>query len=702
VFKNISQTIATFGMVKNPNKQSNQSDSMKNPKIIRGLLSLAICVLVSATVLAQNVMDPTHVAKTKTVGSVYIAPDGKTVAYTLSAPADPFKENALAQTHLYLLDVATGTTKPFVTGMSVANVTFRPGHNSITFLARKDGDATRAIYEISLTGGEAQKLFEFSTNISGYEWGSNGNHIVFRAAQPAEKAASSLPYEPEIYEENLTNTWAYMQNVTQEGHMPHRIEIDGNVSAVHWSPDLTKVVVALSPTSLVDDFYMAQEIFVIDHETHEIVTQVEHKGKLGAITWSPDSKRLAMIAAANLNDPIDGRLKIVDAATGKSTYPLLDFEGKFEQLEWMDNNKLYYLASKGVWSEFGTVKADGSDLNAIIKPGGTIINQFAVADGNFVFDAENPTHPDEVYLMKRRQREITRATNSNPWLDNMELGKQEVVRYTTKDGMEIEGVLIYPVGYKEGTRYPLITVVHGGPEAHYDNGWLTAYSMAGQVGAGDGFAVFYPNYRGSTGRGLEFAISSQGDLAGAEFDDIVEGVDYLIGRGIVDGNKVGVTGGSYGGYATAWMSTRYSDRFAAGVMFVGISNNISKWGTSDIPEELFQVHARKRIWDNYQDYLERSPIYYVDQAKTPLLIMHGKEDTRVDPGQSYELYRHIKTRTDTPVRLVLYPGEGHGNRRATAQFDYNIRAMRWFNEYLKGEKERPDSELDIPAMSLDN
>lgn len=440
---------------------------------------------------------------------------------------------------------------------------------------------------------------------------------------------------------------------------------------------------------------------MIDHETREVISQVDHEGKLGAISWSPDSKRLAMIAAANINDPIDGRLKIADAMTGEATMIFEDFEGKFEQLTWKYNNSLYYLASKGVWSEMGTLRADGSKMDVIIPTGGTMINAFVEANGTFLFDAENPMHPDEVYIKKRRDREIKRVTNSNPWLDELELGRQEVVTFTTQDGMDIEGLLIYPVGYEEGERYPLINVIHGGPEAHYDNGWLTAYSMAGQVAAGDGFAVFYPNYRGSTGRGLEFAMSSQGDLAGAEFDDIVEGVDHLIDLGIVDRDKVGVTGGSYGGYATAWMSTRYSDRFAAGVMFVGISNNLSKWGTSDIPEELYLVHSRKRLWDDYQGYLERSPIYYVDQAETPLLIMHGKEDTRVDPGQSYELYRHIKTRTDTPVRLVLYPGEGHGNRRATAQFDYNLRAMRWFNEYLKGDAERPDKELEIETMSVD-
>jgi dipeptidyl aminopeptidase/acylaminoacyl peptidase len=260
--------------------------------------------------------------------------------------------------------------------------------------------------------------------------------------------------------------------------------------------------------------------------------------------------------------------------------------------------------------------------------------------------------------------------------------------------MEIQGILIHPVNREGDT--PLITVVHGGPEAHYDNGWLTSYSMPGQMGAGDGYAVFYPNYRGSTGRGAEFAKSSQGDPGGKEFDDIIDGIDYLVANNGIDRDKVGVTGGSYGGYATAWMSTRHTDRFAAGVMSVGISNNISKWGTSDIPEEMFLVHSRKRIWDDYQFFLERSPIFYADQADTPLLILHGKEDTRVDPGQSYELYRHIKTRTDTPVRLVLYPGEGHGNRKSTARYDFSLRMMRWFNTYLKeGNGEVPVVELDI-------
>jgi len=293
-----------------------------------------------------------------------------------------------------------------------------------------------------------------------------------------------------------------------------------------------------------------------------------------------------------------------------------------------------------------------------------------------------------------------RVTQHNEWLADRQFGEQEVVRYSARDGLfDVEGLLIYPVDYQEGQRVPLIVMVHGGPEAHYSNGWLTNYSMPGQVGAAEGYAVFYPNYRGSTGRGLEFIKSSQGDLAGKEFDDVVDGVDYLIAEGVADEDRVGVTGGSYGGYASAWMSTYYSPRFAAAVMNVGISNNISKWGTSDIPEELYLVHSRVRLWDSWVDKLKRSPIYWVEKAQTPILIAHGAEDTRVHPAQSLELYRHLKVRKpEVPVRLALYPDEGHGYIRASARLDYNLRMMRWFDTYLNGDidTELPPGHIELP------
>ena len=305
-------------------------------------------------------------------------------------------------------------------------------------------------------------------------------------------------------------------------------------------------------------------------------------------------------------------------------------------------------------------------------------------------------HPSEAYLGQLGGEPPRRLTDSNPWLEDVVLAPQRLVRWQARDELELEGVLIEPLQREQGARVPLVMLVHGGPEAHRRDGWLTSYSRPAQVLAARGFAVFFPNYRGSTGRGVEFSKLGQRDAAGAEFDDLVDGVDHLIETGLVDRDRVGVSGGSYGGYATAWLSSRYSERFAAGVMFVGISNVISKTLTTDIPEEEYLVHALERPWDDWKGYLERSPIYWAGQGETPLLVLHGEDDPRVSVTQSEEMYRALKVHGTAPVRLVLYPGEGHGNRRAASRYDVMLRLLRWMEQYLD-----PDGSDELPEYRLD-
>jgi len=345
-----------------------------------------------------------------------------------------------------------------------------------------------------------------------------------------------------------------------------------------------------------------------------------------------------------------------------------------------------YIRNEGVWTSFERIRLDGTDRKTLIPNGGPILGGLSLSkDGqSAAFVAQTPAHPPELYRMRHGDAAPARVTNSNPWLAEKKLGAQEVVKFKARDGLELEGLLIRPVNEEKGKRYPLILVVHGGPEAHYSNGWLTSYSNPGQVAAGRGFMVFYPNYRGSTGRGVAFSKLSQGDPAGKEFDDFVDGVDHLIASGLVDRTKVGITGGSYGGYASAWGATYYTERFAASVMFVGISNSISKIGTTDIPNEMFYVHYLYWPQEKWQKTLERSPIYYAHKSRTPILIMHGTADPRVHPSQSLELYRHLKILGKTPVRLVWYPGEPHGNQRAASRLDYNLRMMQWMEHYLIG------------------
>ena len=615
--------------------------------------------------------------------------DGEHVIYGLVNPQDPLVKNEAPETHLYLLNVSENQSVPLITDKSLSQGSFRPNSQIITFLARNEDKKVNAIYQMPISGGTSSELFTFDRSITRYSWSNNGDKLIF--SSPDEKIKSDAPYEPEIYEENLAFNRAFIFDIKTKQISP--IPLEGSIYDFRWSPDDSKIAIASSPTPLVDDFYVKQQVSIVDANSLQEAGKIDHQGKLGMFSWSPDGSEIVMIAGANINDPIDGRLFIASAEGGNPTQILGTFKGKFEVARWTEKNEIHLLVSVGTQSKLLTFNPSNQKLTEVFKAeeGTPVWSNFKIGNKTIVSTASNYNHPTELFVTS--SGETNRATNCNPWLSERSFGDQKVVRYQARDGLEVEGILILPKQVSEGIKLPMITVVHGGPESHYDNNWITGYSTLGHVGAANGYAVFYPNYRGSTGRGIEYTMSSQGDQGGKEFDDIVDGVDFLVESGLIDKDRVGVTGGSYGGYATGWLSTKYSDRFAAGVMFVGISDHISKWGTSDIPEEMYNVHARTRVWDDYEYWLKRSPIYYADQAKTPLLIMHGKNDTRVNPGQSMELYRHIKTRTDTPVRLVLYPGEGHGNRKSTARFDYNLRALRWFNYYLKDEKTDLDTQI---------
>ena len=301
---------------------------------------------------------------------------------------------------------------------------------------------------------------------------------------------------------------------------------------------------------------------------------------------------------------------------------------------------------------------------------------------HFVFHGDTPFHPDELYYWQPGKK-MEQLTDLNPQLINLDLGKQEVISYKAEDGQEVEGILIYPVSYNRGNTYPLVVLVHGGPESNYSNGWISSYSTPGQVLAGKGYVVFYPNYRASTGYGLDFALAGYNDAAGVEFDDIRDGIKHLINIGLADKDRVGLGGGSYGGFASAWFATYYTEYVKAVCMFVGISDLISKRGTTDIPYEELLVHSGKPLEEMWDQALKRSPIYYAHQSKTATLIYGGAADTRVDPSQSKELYRRMKMNNHPAVRLVQYPGEGHGNRNQTGRLDVILRILDWYDWYVK-------------------
>ncbi|NNF58951.1 MAG: S9 family peptidase [Rhodothermaceae bacterium] len=655
-----------------------------------------LVLALAVTAQAQEGLTPYHIAQMRTVGDAVVSPDGDYVAYTVSIPADPLEANAAARAELHLYDINQETDRVLLgTDVNPRAVRWVPSEDELSYLARAEGDAGTALYTVEIETGVVRQAVSMATSVVDYAWHDDGQRVAVVANAPLpERAGPEMPYRPEVYEEDYVQRPVYIVRAFQNDLL-RRLDVEGTVYGLAWHPG-DHLAVAVAPTPLVDDRYMRQTIKIYHALRGDLEGEVAHEGKLGMMAWSHDGNHLAFIGSADINDPKEGRLYVVDDEGEDRTDLLPGLEGHVKSFEWLDGDAIGYLASVGVETVYGAVDEDGGNNRTIVPGGFAVFDAVSANAGGDVvaFAAQTPAHPREVYLWTQDDRRPQRLTNVNPWLDDVALAAQEVITYTARDGLELQGMLLRPLGGSDGPT-PLLMVVHGGPESHYSNGWMTAYSLPGQMAAARGYAVFYPNYRGSTGRGVAFSKLSQGDPAGAEFDDLIDGIDHLIAQGIADSARVGVTGGSYGGYATGWLSTRYSDRIAAGVMFVGISNKVSKVGTTDIPDEEFYVHARKRPWDDWNFFLERSPVYHAGGGRTPLLILHGKDDPRVDPGQSFELYRHLRLRGQAPVRLVLYPGEGHGNRRATARYDYSLRALRWFDHYLMGEGgEPPPYEVD--------
>ncbi len=648
------------------------------------------------------------VAALRSATSAVLAPDGALVAYVLSVPRRAgVDEDGGAWAELHVLDVADGRSRGFVTGqVNVSALSWTAQGREVAFLAKRGSDAATALYTIPIDGGEARRALALDGAIESYDLAPDGKHVVCIAAPPKDKAREAQRkqgFTQEIYEEDARPSELWI--ATLDGSSPPRkLAFEGHPREVHWSPVDARLLLAWTPTTLVDDEYMQKRVAVLDGANGAVLARIENPGKLGEIGWSPDGTQVALIAAADLNDPSAGRLALAPASGGVPADLVPGFEGDALDFAWQGPSALLFVTHVGLASRLEKLELASGRAGAariLADVGGPILTSLSLAaDGqSAAFVGHTAAHPAEVFVMRHGEAAPRRLTDSNPELAGLRFARQEAVTHSARDGLRLEGVLVHPLERAEGQRVPLILNVHGGPESHVSDGWLTGYNNPGQVAAARGFAVFYPNYRGSTGRGVAFSKLGQGDAAGKEFDDLVDAVDHLIASGLVDGAKVGVTGGSYGGYATAWCATRFSERFAAGVMMVGISDTISKVGTTDIPNEEYHVHALRRPWEDWQGQLERSPIFYADQCKTPLLILHGKDDPRVNPGQSREMYRHLKLRGQAPTRLVLYPGEGHGNRKAAARLDYALRSLQWFEHYLMGPGgEMPAPEIAYPAV----
>ena len=653
------------------------------------ITALLLFLLLLPALRAQDALTERNIFDLRQVVEAKISPDAKHVAYTVTVPR-PFTDAPGGDyRELRVLDLQSGDDRAYITGKkTVFRLGWTGDSRMITFVANFDDAPGTQVYGMRLDGGEAAALTQSPTGVRGYALRPDGGAIAYLATEPADPSLAKLKakgFNAEVYEESNPDQNVYLRTLADGA--TKRLTEGVSVFDIEWSPDGGRIAAAVAPQNTVDDSYMFKRIHLLDPATGALTKLVDNPGKLGQMAWSPDSRRLAFISAVAVWDSKEGSIFITEVADPKPFAQLRnyskDFEGTVTGINWRDASTLLFTAEEGVDVTLRAQDVSGAASMVLLEAGRLDIGGFSPAGGTVALTGSTPTHPRELFTFDGSA--LTRRTTFNDWLSSVRLAKQERFVYEARDGLEITSVLLYPRDYQPGKKYPLIVDIHGGPESAYQNGWVTGYGNWGQVAAARGYFVFMPNYRASTGRGVAFAKMGLGDLAGKEFTDVLDGIDALIGKGMVDAKRVGIGGGSYGGYFSAWAATRHSERFAAAVVFVGVSNQISKRNTTDIPWEDYYVHWGIWTHENFEKVYDRSPVKWAKDSRTPTLILHGTEDPRVHPSQSLELYRSLKMHGKAPVRLIWYPGEGHGNRRTPARLDYIMRTMDWFEFYLQGD-----------------
>ena len=677
--------------------------------------SCVVALLVTAAAAEAQTKRPMtfmDIMELKNVGGVSLSPDGSKVAYTVSGwehpnarpSTDPVKPDTAkgdkheTRSHIWIVSAAGGTPRQLTfseRGESAPQ--WSPDGRSLAFLSSRGSgtDTKTQLWILPMDGGEAYQLTTSKENVSGFEWSKDGSRIAYLAVDTlpkADEAKTARRDDPQVFEGNfrLSHAWVIDVATKRATEVAHgNLTVSG---APSWSPDGTRLAFQAAPTTMLRDTRSDIYIVTVADKSLKKITTKPEAGSPPA--WSPDGKTIAFTILPQTHtaraDSIMDReigndhLVLYDVASGsaKDTYdPKIDISAGNPR--WApDGSRVLFTTGERAWAAVYAYDLASNKLNRLV--GKMLIGSPSLShDGRLAaYTLGSSDAPADVYVSDLTFASPKRLTDINPQLRDIALGETDVITWKSTDGTPVEGVLLKPVGYQAGRKYPLLVEAHGGPTGATNAGFKANWGSPGQVWAGQGWAVLYPNPRGSANYGEKFTRANIMDWGGGDYRDIMTGVDDVIKRGIADSSKMAFEGWSYGCYMTAWVVSQTS-RFKAARMGAGLADLQSMYGTTDIPGYIGTFFSGIPTQKTLDFYRARSAITFVDNVTTPLLIQQGGSDQRVPIGQSMEFYRALKDRGKT-VQLVFYPREGHGLSEYYHQLDKMQREYDWMTKYTLG------------------
>jgi len=623
--------------------------------------------------------------KVQAVADVVPSPDGKSAVYTQTRSLmDGEKSDAL--THVFLWD---GKTQLQLTRgeKSATSPRFSPDGRFVYFLSERDGKP--AVFRIAADGGEAERLTDMKAAASAYDLSPNGKWIAFVGREPdaGEERAKKEKRDFRVIDEAPKNAalFAVQAETDIEGKRTAKHIASGpyHVGAIEWSPDSRRIAFETRPTPDADNGRKA-DILEVEVETGNVRTIAATRATEGQPKYSPDGRYLAFVRTAEPLGVLTGaRIVLYSLQNGQLRELPATHDESPALVDWApDSKSIFFMEAKGTRSVVYAMSVDGPARPVYAPAKGTlgIVARMNTSGTHLGFARQSASEPVEAYMMPLTGGDPVRVSAANTNLQLAALGETKVIHWKSKDGREVEGLLTLPVGYERGRKVPLILNIHGGPAGAFNESFIGAsglYPIA--TFAAKGWAVLRPNPRGSSAYGRAFRASNLNDWGGGDYNDIISGVDHLIADGTVDPSRMAVMGWSYGGYMTNWVITR-TGRFKAAASGAGLSNLPSMWGTNDIPSTLDDYFGG--TWfEQPERYLKMSPLYHVKNASTPTLFLHGEADIRVPTSQGAEMYNALR-RKSVETQMVVYPRTPHGPREPKFVLDIMRRHIDWVEKHF--------------------
>jgi dipeptidyl aminopeptidase/acylaminoacyl peptidase len=634
---------------------------MKNKCLVLVLLLFAT----PAAGLAQ--LTPEQTLNRRTISELRFSPDGNRVAFTIS---EPVKGTSRGR-HIWILDTRTREVRQF-TNSAKAEFAARwsPDGRHLAFLS--DRDETAQIYLLATDGGEAIRLTEGKNAVRAFEWSPDGKQIAFVAPEAKTDAETKKEKDKDDartvdHDDKLARLWLIEVETKKLRQLTSGT---WRVQEAIWTPKGDRLIVAA--TDHPESDLETNRIFTLKTSDSQMKELAAPRGEFGQLSVAPDGTSVAYLAARG-DGPTPHDLCVQPLAGGPArNLTGASIDRPIAGFVWRPDGSILALAVNGFHTRFYNITPGGKAAAA---------NEFRVNPGSFdasakalAFAGETAIDAPELWLAAS-PAVAESVTHFNETWKQVPLVKPELVRYRSFDGLEIEATLLKPATAVAGARLPLVVIIHGGPTGR----WADSFQSWGQLLAARGYAVFYPNVRGSAGYGYSFLQANRADWGGGDFKDVMAGVDFLIARGLADPDRLGIAGWSYGGYMASWAITQ-TNRFKAAMSGAGLSDLASEFGTED--SSSYDEWFYGTPYEKPQGFINSSPITFIKNARTPTLILQGEDDV-VDPiGQSQQLYRGLK-RYGVETEFVVYPREGHAFREEKHQLDVLNRILGWFDRHLQ-------------------